>query len=66
MNKKEYEKPAVRVVKIAMTSIICTSGDTNVTNVDGGDTGIGFGGGGDGTPSGGGGPRARSFGDWEE
>ena len=46
MNKKEYEKPAMRVVKIAMTSIICTSG--NVTDVDGGDTGIGYGGGGTG------------------
>ena len=59
MNKKEYEKPAVRVVKIAMTSIICTSGDTNVTNVDSGDTGIGFGGGGSGPA------RARQRGDWD-
>ena len=58
MNKKEYEKPATRVVKIAMTSIICTSG--NVTNVDGVDTGIGYGGGGSGPA------HARSFGDWDE
>jgi len=58
MNKKEYEKPAMRVVKIAMTSIICTSG--NVTDVDGGDTGIGFGGGGSGPA------HARSFGGWDD
>lgn len=61
MNKKEYEKPAMRVVKIAMTSIICTS----VTGLDSGDTGIGYGGGGDGTPSGGGSPRAPIFNDWD-
>ena len=48
----------MRVVKIAMTSIICTSG--NVTDVDGGDTGIGFGGGGSGPA------HARSFGGWDD
>ena len=58
MNKKDYQKPAMRVVKIAMTSIICTSG--NVTDVDGGDTGIGYGGGGSGPA------HARSFGGWDD
>lgn len=48
----------MRVVKIAMTSIICTSG--NVTDVDGGDTGIGFGGGGSGAA------HARSFDVWDD
>ena len=49
----------MKVVKIAMTSIICTSLD----NIDGGDTGIKYGGGSSSTA------RSRSFGgfdDWDE
>ena len=50
----------MKVVKIAMTSIICISGDTNVTNVDGGGTGIGYGGGGSGPA------QARQRGGWDD
>ena len=44
MKKKEYQVPSMKVVRIAMTSIICTS----LTDVDGDGTGIGYGGGGSG------------------
>ena len=56
--KKNYQKPSMKVIKIQHQGIICTSG--TVTNVESGDTGIGFGGGGSG-PS-----RARSFGGWDD
>ena len=62
MNKKEYMKPAMRVVKIQAANIICTS-PGGVTGVSSGDTGIGYGGGGSGPA------HARSFGgydDWDE
>ena len=56
MDKKEYQVPSMEVVKIAMTSIICTSLD----NIDGGGTGIGYGGGGNGPA------RARQRGGWDD
>ena len=60
MNKQAYQKPALRVVKIQQTSIICTS--VTVGSVDSGDTGIGYGGGGSGPA------RARQHGgiDWDD
>lgn len=54
MNKKEYMKPALRIVRIEHQGIICTS----VNNVAGGT--LKYGGGGSG-PS-----RSRSFDDWDE
>lgn len=54
MNKKEYMKPALRIVRIEHQGIICTS----VTNVAGGT--LNYGGGGSG-PS-----RSRSFDDWDD
>ena len=60
MNKKEYQKPTMNVVKIQQAQMLCTSG---VDSVNGGDPGIGFGGG-SGEVG-----RARSFGgfdDWDE
>ena len=67
MNKKEYEKPAMWVVKIQQQAHLLTGSE--VKRVSGGDTGLEFGGGGDGTSSGGGSARSRSFGgfdDWDE
>ena len=58
MNKKDYQVPSMKVVKIAMTSIICTSNE--VTGVSTGDTGIGYGGGGNGPA------RARQRGGWDD
>lgn len=55
MKKKVYEIPSMKVVEIAMTSMICES---LVTSIDGGDTGLGFGGGGDEDA------QSRSFGGW--
>lgn len=60
MRKKDYMKPAMRVVKIQHTGIICAS---KVGSVSSGDTGIGYGGS-DADYSG---PvRARSFGGWDD
>lgn len=55
MNKKEYMKPALRIVRIEHQGIICTSvtGTTNNVNMI-------YGGGGSG-PS-----RARSFDGWDD
>ena len=44
MEKKAYENPAMRVVKIQQQHIIC--GSNPVSSVNSGVTGIGFGGGG--------------------
>ena len=62
MKKNIYQKPAMRVVKIQQAQMLCTSGGSGVTDVDGGDTGIGFGGGGSGPA------KARSHGgiDWDD
>ena len=60
MNKKEYMKPAMRVVKIQHTGMLMTSGEVTGTSNN---VGIGYGGGGSGPA------HARSFGgfdDWEE
>jgi len=57
MNKKAYQKPTMRVVRIQHQQIICTS---NVNTVISGDTGIGYGGGGSGPA------HARGFGDWDD
>ena len=54
MNKKDYQKPAMREVKIQVANIICTS--TGVADVETGDIGISYGGGGSGPA------HARSFG----
>ena len=59
MNKKDYMKPAMRVVKIQAANIICTS-PYGVTGVSSDDTGIGYGGGGSGPA------HARSFGGWDD
>ena len=49
MDKKEYQVPSMKVVKIAMTSIICNSITSISTGGDGDDdTGISYGGGGSG------------------
>jgi len=56
MNKKDYQKPAMRVVRIQHQQIICTS----VTSVSSGDTGLGFGGGGSGPA------RTRQHGGWDD
>ena len=56
----------MRVVLLQHQQHLLAGSGTNVTGVDGGDTGIGFGGGGDGTESGGGPARARSFDIWED
>ena len=55
MNKKDYQRPTMRVVKIQHSQMLCASG---VTDVDSGDAGIGIGGGSSGQG------RSRSFGDW--
>ena len=55
MNKKEYMKPVLRIVRIEHQQIICTS----VNNVAGNAT-LNYGGGGSG-PS-----RSRSFDDWDD
>lgn len=56
--KKEYIKPDMRVVRIEHQQIICTS--DLVSNVNSGDTGIGYGGGGSG-PN-----RARQHSVWDD
>ena len=62
MNKKDYEKPAMRVVKIQQQAHLLAGSE--VKSVSTGDTSITFGGGGNG------GARSRSFGgfddDWDE
>ncbi|MBR1712349.1 MAG: hypothetical protein IJ722_02955 [Alloprevotella sp.] len=45
MKKQIYQKPAMRIVKLQHSQMLCTSG---ITDVNGGDTGIGYGGGGNG------------------
>lgn len=45
MNKKGYAKPALEVVETEIAEIVCTS-PGEVTGVDTGGTGIGYGGGG--------------------
>jgi len=57
MNKKAYQKPTMRIVRIQHQQIICIS---NVSSVESGDTGIGFGGGGSGPA------QARGFGEWDD
>ena len=47
MNKKEYMKPAMRVVKIQHTGMLMTSGLRSVSTDE--DIDIDYGGGGDGT-----------------
>ena len=59
MDKKEYQVPSMKVVKIAMTSIICNS-ITSISTGGDGDTGIGYGGGGSGPA------RARQRGGWDD
>ena len=56
--KKEYQKPALRIVHIEHQQIIC--GSDAVTKVESGDAGIGYGGGGNG-PN-----RARQHSVWDE
>ena len=65
VKKKDYQKPAMRVVKIQQQAHLLYGSEVkSVSSSD--DTGIGYGGGGDGTSSGGGPARSRSFGDWDE
>ena len=59
--KKEYQKPAMRIERIEHAQMLCGS----ITEVESGDTGIGYGGGGSGPA------RARQHGgiewdDWDE
>ena len=61
MNKKDYQKPAMRVVLLQHQQHLLAGSD--VTNVNSGDTGIGYGGGGSGPA------RARQFNggiDWDD
>ena len=58
MNKKDYQKPEMRVVKIQQQAHLLSG--SGVNNVDGGDTGIGYGGGGSGPA------KARGFGGWDD
>jgi len=46
MNKKDYQQPALRVVKLQQQHSLLL--ETSITTINGGDTGIGFGGGGTG------------------
>jgi hypothetical protein len=59
MNKKHYQKPAMRVVMLQHQQTLLAG---SVDSVNSGDTGIGFGGGGNGPG------RARSNGgiDWDD
>ena len=59
MNKQAYQKPALRVVKIQQTSIICTSNSVSSVNSN---ADLNYGGGGSGPA------RARSHGgiDWDD
>ena len=54
--KKNYSKPAMRVVRIQQTKMLCGS----IRSVESGDAGIGYDGGGSGPA------RARSFGGWDD
>lgn len=56
MNKKAYQKPTMRIVRIQHQQIICTS----LYSINSGDTGLGFGGGGSGPA------HARGFGGWDD
>lgn len=58
--KKIYEKPAMLVVRLQQMQMLCES---QVTGVDGGDTGIGYGGGSDNDPSG---PKVKEQSSWDE
>ena len=60
MKKKDYQQPEMRVVKIQHQYQLLAN---SVTDVDSGDTGIGFGGGGS---SGGRAPGFVGFDDWGE
>lgn len=46
--KKNYQKPDMNIVRLRHTCIVCASNDQVVTDVDGGDTDLGYGGGGSG------------------
>ena len=59
MNKKEYQKPAMRIVRIQHKFQIL-AGSNPVSSVNSGDTGIGYGGGGSGPA------HARGFGGWDD
>ena len=61
MKKQTYQKPAMKVVKLQHTQTLLAG--SGVTDVNSGDTGIGFGGGGNG------GARARQYNggiDWDD
>ena len=58
--KKQYQQPAMKVVKMQHQGFVCTSDP--VRSVNGGDTGIGYGGGGSGPVR----ARARGFSGWDE
>ena len=62
--KKNYQQPVMKMVKMQSENVICAG--SNVTNVNGGDTGIGYGGGGNATTTGGGPARSGSTSIWEE
>ena len=55
MNRKDYQKPAMRVVTLRHTGILMTS----LTGINS-DTGLGYGGGGNGSA------RSRGFDDWDD
>ena len=57
MNKKDYSKPAMRVVKIQHTGMLMTSNEVTGTSND---VGLEWGGGGSGPA------HARSFGGWDD
>ena len=55
MNRKEYEKPAMRVVTLRHTGMLMTSLTGINSNTD-----LGYGGGGNGSA------RSRGFDDWDD
>ena len=55
MNRKDYQKPAMRVVTLRHTGMLMTS----LTGINS-NTGLGYGGGGNGSA------RSRGFDDWDD